>query len=413
MNVDEHARRLLETLKLVHSQCQEWIECHDIGDLEGRDSDDDLMAACLDVVSTGKIRIWFPGEDEDLEWGVDDFVYQGSQCKSLTDGGKISLRTADFAVELVTPVNDMAEAMLYHSVPLSAETSDGAKVKLVYQSLLVGIRACQIGAFHRKWAGAVSRYTAIEVGFGSFAGDRTEQAEVDLIDAFLFELASSHNIVFKKSGFDIFDEDDDATPWLAEKKLDIKLRPLEASHDGVRLYLAAGRVEDSSLRFFSFYKVLEHFAPNVLNLEAHEGLRKKLDSPEALSPGGQFIREILQLSKGYDLRKNDRDLIKGVLLTCVDLVGLNPHIPTFLRKPVTYETNRRDLDQYCRELAECICATRNQVAHARATYEPHGTECPIGELPQLNEFMQAAAAQAIRWYNHLPDHQKSELAESP
>lgn len=222
--------------------------------------------------------------------------------------------------------------------------------------------------------------------------------------AYLFELASSHGIVFERSGF-VYDAD--CEPEWVEKEVDVKLRPLEKPHDGIRLYLAAAQVSDSELRFFSFYKVLEHFAPTVLNIEVHDTLQKKLLTAQALSPDGEFIHDILTISKSFDQRRNDRDLIKGVLLTAVDLVELSKLLPTSLRKAISYETNSRDLEQFAKDLAESICATRHQVAHAKAHYDVRGTECKEVDLPMFTSFMEKAAAEVVRWYNRLPGHQRT------
>ncbi len=100
-------------------------------------------------------------------------------------------------------------------------------------------------------------------------------------------------------------------------------------------------------------------------------------------------------------------MIKGVLLTAIDLVALNGMVPASIRKPLTYESNRKDVEQYARDLAECVCSTRHQVAHSKANYDHRGTECKAEDLPQFSQFLENAAAEVIRWYNRLPDHQKS------
>ena len=300
----------------------------------------------------------------------------------------------------------MAQAVEYHNEPLVVKTDDQITVQLQSRCLPVAIYASKEGAYS-KFRGVVSSYLAVEADFSKFRGERTEEHERNIIDSYLFELAASHDAVFSK-GMLIYPEYED--PWWTERIPEIKLRPLEGTNEGVRLFLAASQVQDTELQYFSFYKVLEHFGPTVLNLEAYESLRKKLDSPSALAPDGKFVRELLQLSKSFDQRKNERDLIKGVLTKGVDLIGLSSMVPESFRKAVSYNSPPRDLDAYSRDLAEHICATRNQVAHTKASYSPHGTECPPADLQQFTKFLRAAAAEVIRWYNRLPDHQKVDLA---
>ncbi len=404
MSVD--SAQLRNAMQLIHRASGGLVECCD---LDGSDMDvpeEELNALYSSIAEEKKLSLWFPGEEGSVDWPIDDFVRQASDCENLTAGEVVTLRTRNRAIQLVTPVSELAHAVVYHDESLSIQTADGAKVRLTNRSLPVGVYASRTVAYAKHCIGSLSSYHAVEVDFSEFGSERSERSELDIIDSYLFELASSHDVVFEKGNF-IYGAD--ADPWWTSERPSFRLRPLEGSNEGIGLFLAAAQVSDPSLRFFSFYKVLEHFAPTVLSLEVHECLRKKLDSSAALSPSGKFIRELLQISKAFDQRKNEREFIKCVLLSGVDLVGLNTHVPKSLRRELTYETPRKELEQYARDLAECICATRNQVVHSKATYTSHGTECRPEELSQLTQFMESAAAELIRWYNRLPKHQRAEL----
>ena len=397
------ASELRYAMQLVHELSGGMIECYDIEDLEC--PDDELDEIVGRILQEPQLQLWFPGEDDRIEWDLADFLRQSRECETIAEGKLVSLRTSQLALQLVVPVTETAQAVVYHGEPLVVKTDGNVTVQLRSHSLPVAVFASKKGAYG-DFYGVVSSYLSIEADFSQFSGERTETFERRIIDAYLFELASSHDAVFARGRLLYEDEE----PWWTDEKPEIKLRPLEDANEGVRLFLAASQVQDSELRFFSFYKVLEHFGPTVLNFEAHESLRKKLDSPAALSPNGHFVREVLELAKSFDQRKNDRELIKGVLAKGVDLVGLNNLVPQSFRQPVSYSTSSKELEKYTRDLAERICATRNQVAHAKASYDSHGTECSASELGQFNQFIRAAAAEAIRWYNRLPDHQKVELA---
>jgi hypothetical protein len=398
--MENETSKLRKALQVVFERSGRTIECCDIGDVE--DADEELFARILQ----GKnLTLSFPGEVNDIDWPISDFVRQAAECDSIAEGKLVNLRTSNLAIQLVSPITEMAHALVFHEEPLSIETANGIKVSLQHKCLPVAVFASNAGAYIDDFHGVVSSYQAIEADFSSFTDQRTEKYERDIIDAYLFELASSHDAIFSMGDF-VFESSEPS--WIEEEP-QIRLRPLEDVNEGLRLFLAAVQINDPELRFFSFYKVLEHFGPAILNIEAHECLRKKLASRSALSPSGRFIREVLQLSKSFDQRKNDRELIKGVLLKGVDLVELNGNVPEAFRRDITYDTPSKDLDNYSRDLAEHICATRNQVAHAKGSYTRHGTECEIQDLAQFTEFVQAGAAQVIRWYNRLPDHLKTNI----
>ena len=70
---------------------------------------------------------------------------------------------------------------------------------------------------------------------------------------------------------------------------------LEEYNEGMRLFTSAVQIKEAELKFLNFYKVLEHFSPIAVNIEANELMRKKLDSPKSKFEDGDFIRSIFQL----------------------------------------------------------------------------------------------------------------------
>ena len=72
----------------------------------------------------------------------------------------------------------------------------------------------------------------------------------------------------------------------------------------------------------NFYKVLEHFAPIAVNIEANELMRKKLDSPKKDFEDGDFIRSIYNLANAMKSKFNDEDLIKATFSSCFDFIHL-------------------------------------------------------------------------------------------
>ncbi|MEQ8638554.1 hypothetical protein [Gimesia maris] len=410
MKVD--TKSLKEMMILINEASGGKVQFEDISKIENGDELDfygieDLVSAdeilkC--IIDNDKVRILFPGEDDYFSFRVAEFISQSAECKNIYIDNNSIIHTSNLAIQLVDPVSEMAHLSCYRWEPLCITTDSGIKIQLKYYSLPVAVYASAKNTYEARELGPLTSLTLIEADFSKCKGQKNEQAALDLVSSYLFELASSHDIVFSKTSF--IHEEDEIHPEKSNKSLDLKFKPLEVCNDGIHLYLAASQVYDPSLRFFSFYKVLEYFAPIVLNLEVHDELRKKLDSHHSLKPNGQFINEILQISKSFDVRRNDRDQIKSLLLTCVDLIGLNQELPNSLQKLLSYDTDKKQKDRYARDLAECICSTRNQVAHAKANYQTTGTECPSNELEKLTHFIEMAASETIRWYNRLPDHQR-------
>jgi hypothetical protein len=186
------------------------------------------------------------------------------------------------------------------------ELKDGVVISFEHISLWVTIAALKAGAYHDDFNPAES-YQSIELFYPLGASKMSEKEEEEIIDTFLFELAASEKVVFQKAKFlepTTWDVDEDET------KFTPKFRPLEPFNEGMRLFNAAVPVEDAELRLLSLFKVLEFFAPIVLALDSIEALRKKLDSPLALSPDANYLKSILDLVRSLDERRNDNQMIR-------------------------------------------------------------------------------------------------------
>jgi hypothetical protein len=155
--------------------------------------------------------------------------------------------------------------------------------------------------------------------------------------------------------------------------------------------------------------VLEFFAPIVLALESIEALRKKLDSPLALSPDANYLKSIIDLVRSLDERRNDNQMIRLLFETCLDFVELSTMLPHPHFKELKYGDKKTDIEAQSKAASEALVAIRNQVAHAKSDYRPTGLELSLEELSDFNIFLEAAAVQTIRWYNRLSVHLKLRL----
>jgi hypothetical protein len=247
-------------------------------------------------------------------------------------------------------------------------------------------------------------YASLAIQYSAKQKHIPDKEEEQLLESLMFELASTEDIVFSKNEL-IRDFEEDPFYEFEGQKFAKKLRPLECFNEGMRLYLAAANVAGLELQLLSYYKVLEFFAPIVLALESNEALRKRLDSPAALNPDGNYLQSIFELARATERRKNDKEMIRLVLETCVDFVDVSRLLPKPLAKTLSPD-DKKGLAEHSRVVAEALYATRNQVAHAKSNYELQGTEISAEYLPELIKFVQAAAVRAVRWYNRLPTHLK-------
>lgn len=258
---------------------------------------------------------------------------------------------------------------------------------------------------------------AIEVIYENKDKILTEIQELELINSFVFEVADSSGFALTFSEIrnpmdDYYDYEEEE-----EKSLSNKLRELEPYNEGMKLFVSAIQIKDPELKFLNFYKVLEHFSPIAVNIEANELMRKKLDSPKSSFEDGDFIRSIFELANSMRDRFNDEDLIKASFSTCFDIVGLFDKLPESIKKKIkkhigvpelSYSIDKQKITTASNIAAKIIYKTRNKVVHAKSNFKLTGEEISSSEYSQLNSFMKEASSQAIRWYTRQPNHLKLE-----
>lgn len=382
-----------EVEQAIDFLCKEFWEFDEIRGEFGYGENDEVVIVPL------------PYDNDLTKFPTSQFIEEVEECKSLkVQVAEGSTSTHHRFYQIISPNDQTSTVVEFSEKGIGTTSPDGLNVTIKYANLIVGCAALKTDSYHRKYYPPFS-YTAVEV----YRPDSKEKLDIvqasQVIDSFLFELADSHKTLYAKSGFVTFAEFDDPDIGLIQTK-EWSLRPLEQYNDGIHLYLAALQVTDPELKLLSLYKVLEFFAPVVFSMEANEALRKKLDSPKALSPDNAFLRSIFELTKNVDVRRNDKEMMKSLFTVSLDIVELSALLPTSLKQEVTYNSKKADIDNYGRKIAEVLVATRNKVAHAKSNYIPMGSECSPVDIPEFNIFLEAAAAQTIRWYNRLPEHQK-------
>lgn len=397
-------QELYDAIAAVHAASEGWLTFGEFCIGEHLRPIDELRGEIADLLEDGELYFHCPGECDIVGITLQHMLLAGREAPTASKDRDSAVRTKRTFSLLISPSSQSACEVLNMDTPLATTLESGVVISVLSESVLVGVAAIRDGNFSEHAVGAMTGHPCVQVDFTAATLAIPSDGGRAIAESFLFELSSRWGIDFDVSNF--FDE-------ISEESLNEhvvsaarSLRELEAPNEAMRLYVAAMQVNDSELRYLSFFKVLEFFGPIALNMVAADTLRKKLDLPDAAKSRGQLIREVFQLAKSYDTKRNEKDMMRLVLRACIDIVGLSSQLPNTLRQELSHDMPEKDIDHAAKEIAEVLCATRNQVAHAKSMYQPTGRECKRDELAQLTKFVQFAAQQAIRWYNRLPDHQR-------
>lgn len=185
-----------------------------------------------------------------------------------------------------------------------------------------------------------------------------------------------------------------------------QLRDGPGQNDLHALYLRAIATSDLEIQHLFFTKVVEYVSQTVLRQERNEAVRQWLRAERALRPDAEYIEDLARAVAAHDRRaRDDLSALKLTVVTCCEAQLLAPQAPQFLSlASITSESSPQERKQALERLAETIQSTRNEIAHAKANYEPTGRECPPAELGALVRCMRQVAQMAIAWYGDQPAH---------
>lgn len=403
--------KINETLRFIIDWC-DWFA----------DQENDLLFSEERIREIGEneediptIDLMFPGGYAPVEIDAEDFL---ELCDDIRD------------IQIVTPgfikagrsryyIVDTAEAMKHRLwyANIGPTSYNGITVGFGEDTHIVTLAAARLRAPTLNEGETVGGYLDVEVCYPNEIDFLPPEEERHLVESYLFEIADSAQIALS------FDEirdpmEEEADPAWIEGLEELELRTLEPYNDAMKLFLSAIQTKDPELKFLNFYKILEHFSPVAVNIDANDLMRKKLDAPKFKLEDGDYIRSIFDLANSMRDRCNDEDLIKASLNTCIDFVGLFEHLPESMRKDVlrqikqtnlTYSTESQKVTTAINMLGKTIYKTRNQVVHAKSNFVPVGNEAAFSDLPALNRFMHMASSQAIRWYSRQPSHLRQDV----
>ncbi|QOG04656.1 hypothetical protein [Flavobacterium sp. MDT1-60] len=362
------------------------------------------------------IHIDFPGEHENASIETSEFLKLGDEIKSIKVINKSHIKTNLRSYYIVAATDSEETHVLSEYSDIKTTSINGTEINILTESIIVGLAATKLDEYDKDYWGTFSQYFSIEIIYGSKENVLSQEKEIDLLNAFIFEVADTTGIALNLS--EINNPMNDYYEYDESVNVTQTLRELEPFNEGMKLFVSAVQIKDSELKFLNFYKVLEHFAPIAVNIEANELMRKKLDAPKNLFEDGDFIRSIFQLANSMRDRYNDEDLIKAAFNTCFDFIGLFEELPTSIQKKITnhlkikkleYGGDRQQLTTASNIAAKIIYKTRNKVVHAKSNFIPDGEEIQNHEFENLNHFMKSASSQAIRWYSRQPNHLKREI----
>ncbi|MDV7138241.1 hypothetical protein R3X28_05105 [Maribacter sp. TH_r10] len=362
------------------------------------------------------LDIWFPGEVDYIFFEIDDFIDLVDEIKTIEIVNSSYIKTKLRRYYLVAASEFTDEHILtYHSTHTKVK---GITLNLIHESIIVGMASTKLDEYEKDDWGAISPYMTIEIEYETEKDVLSKEEEESLINSYIFEIADTTNIAITFSEirnpiYDLYK----ITGEIGEGDI-ADLRELEPYNIGMEFFVAAIQINDPELKFLNFYKVLEHFSPIAVNIEANELMRKKLDAPKSSFEDGDYIRSIFELANSMRDRFNDEDLIKASFNTCFDIVSLFNKLPESIKKKIkkhigatelTYSTDKQKITTSCNIASKIIYKTRNKVVHAKSNFTLTGEEITSSEFNELNGFMKEASSQAIRWYSRQPNHLKLEI----
>ena len=140
--------------------------------------------------------------DEKFSFSEEKFGELPDEIRALQiaeDGSAV--RTKNATYRIVTPVSTSARVLQErprNDLPkLAAQAANGIHIGLKRGGFWVTFAALQRGAFDSDFLPADS-YMSVEVQYSSSPAHRSDEEEERIVDAYLFELASSLDLAFRK-----------------------------------------------------------------------------------------------------------------------------------------------------------------------------------------------------------------------
>lgn len=357
----------------------------------------------------GEVFLSFP-EEEEISIPIEYFFELFSEIDSITihNDNKVTTSTITQRAIEISPVSPV----VYMGF-LESYINNGIRIRILNEPILIGLAATKLNHYD-KYAPPCSRHFAVELTYPSKESRLTEQEEDDIIKSYFFELSHQYKMSFEYSSYHYIDDFDfteytDGPGYMPKE--------LEKYNQGMDLFIKASQPISDDLKYLTYYKILEFFAPIYSKIDAFESMRRKLDSSNASNPNGKFIASIFDLAKKYSDNLRDKELIKPLINGGFDFVDIYEYLPESIKKKIKkeagtenldYDSKPETIDKAVNLIGQILYSTRNQIVHAKSNYTSNGFECPESDLKILNEFMHKATYSVIKWYNRLPGYLKTQ-----
>lgn len=373
-----------------------------------------------DPQSPENVLVHYPGDDDSdyINYSFDEFGYLIAELENLKIINKGRFKTTYKSYQVAWTQSEEIQYQILNEHDFEHTFSLGTLTVEVGLDILRFV-LMKYKSFHKEFGTFHHSYPLIVINYEDKREQLLLKEEDNLISSYLFEISDSTGFDISLGKLKIFDEDLEETIWNwepeSEGKTPFKLKPLIPANEGTHLFVAALQVNDPTLKFLNFYKIIEYFAPTIVATDGYNLMASKLDNPKALDPDKEFIESIFKLVSTVNEQRKDAELPKHVLrsIDIVDSIGLLPSWVTKRVKGIVKHQGEIDYDMPKEHfaasiniIASILYSTRNWVVHAKSNYELSGNECPSDDLDQLNIFMREVTAKLIRWYNKLPKHQK-------
>lgn len=354
--------------------------------------------------------IWipFPREEGAIEVDIDKLIGYLEEIDSfkIHDYNKV---TTDSVTQRVLVSSEVSPIVYLGLLPHCKK--DGIQIHITNEPFLIGLAASKLDEYS-EYNPPCSSHIAIEVIYKSKESRLSEQDEEKLIKTYLFELSHLYKISFEYGSFKNTEEFDYDS--VRESIINDSYNLPESTEDynpGMDLFVKANQSISPDLKYLSYYKIFEYFAPIQSKIEAYEAMRKKLDSSNLSALNADYISSIFDLARKYEQSLRDKELIKSLIDTTFDLVDIYEELPKSIikelrLKKLEYSTKQEVKDSLINKLGNILYTTRNSIVHAKSNFTSNGLECNIEDLENLNDFMHKACYSTIKWYNRLPNHLK-------
>jgi hypothetical protein len=406
----EDMKHAISILKGCNCELGDWYDLT-IPDFNPSEYDDEI------ITYNTEINLWLPEADDSPAVTIGELIELSYELESAEIENNTRYISSKRILQLVEPVENTQMAILglegsWPNCRLFEQSIEieGTKIKIgiVNGFTPFAILLAKNGDYGDIWPVFHEEDYFVEI---EFDGKQDPKKINSIMESYLFELNSSSGLIFRPhvrpvydDAFDYEDQQNKAQRLNAK----CRLRPV-LSGKGIpevcSLFNRALSIEDVELRLFSLVKTMEFITPTVLRKRSNEEIRQRLFSSDALDPDAEFIKSLVDLIESHRESRKDSVALRLTIVECCDPNPLAKMAPKILKKTcnLVNMTGKSESKAALEELANCLSATRNQIAHAKSNFVPTGRECPTEQLPALVECVRIATIQAIRWFSTCPE----------